>query len=378
MSNTQQTATSVDGEEGKQNFSLLGVIDLIKFHLRYLLRKWWIVLPVIIGITSGYYYSNIIQFEKTYTGLLTISLNEKKSSSSLSTLLNGSAMGLFGGATGAGSEEIGKLGAILKTQIVLDKAILANTSIPTHKGILANAMIDSSLRKSFQSAKDPLLRSFTYFEHHELDSLSYAERRAIFEIHKQLLSKTKGLIVKATDEGLLEIKWTSNTPTIICEVLNNCYEELDRYYSKLKAETKNDNVLVSLRQKRDSISAALAGAQSSIAKYNDQHQAVIFESDRVPAKQLESDIIMMQTIKAQYVSNYEMAKLNSMTNATEGSMLQVLDFVRMPLVAPQRPSRLTTIITGLLFGTILAVGLVIGFKLLSDRLAQERAALQNT
>ena len=354
----QEIQSSPESDE----ITLKELILLLKSYFSLLLKKWyWIALSVVVCCSLGlakYYFMDKIE----YNASMTILLNTNSNSSMLSGMMGGLGLGALGGGL-ADATELDKVKVVIKSQEVFSKVLLQSTTLPAKNAILANYILDSlGVKEGWAGSKEPLLREFKAFEHYNSDSCTAAEWRALIELR---LLFTEGLLeFNTTDEGMLEIKFKGDKQAMMCEVLNNMYEEVNAYYIKKQLGAES-NTFRTLLAKRDSVSQALAAKQASIAHYNDHNTGRMFLTDELPIQQMQQDVLLLSTMKATLMQNFEVAKM-SLQN--KQPYLSALNLPKPPLIATF-PSRMKNLKTAFLIGFILSVFIIIANKVFRDVMA---------
>lgn len=343
--------------------TLKELILTLKSYFFLLLKKWyWIALSVVVCCSLGlakYYFIDKVE----YNASVTILLNTNSNSSMLGGMMGGLGLGALGGGLGGDGAELDKVKVVVKSQEVFGKVLLQTTALPAKNAILANYILDSlGVKEGWAGSKEPLLHDFKAFEHYNLDSCSAAEWRALTDL--RLFFTETLLEFNTTDEGMLEIKIKGDKQAMMCEVLNNMYEELNAYYIKKQLGAES-NTFRTLLTKRDSVSQALAAKQASIARYHDHNTGRMFLTDELPVQQMQQDVLLLSTMKATLMQNFEVAKM-SLQN--KQPYLSVLNLPKPPLIATF-PSRMKNLKAAFLIGFILSVLGIIAHKVFKDIMA---------
>jgi uncharacterized protein involved in exopolysaccharide biosynthesis len=333
--------------------SLKDLILLVKgYVLEIWSKKWWVAASIF--LFTAFFYYKYTQEKVQYTGELSVLLNNTSSSSMLSGL-----MGSLGGlGMGEDMTALDKVIVVMKSQEVLGKALLGQTSLPAKNGILANYFIDScGYSEKWKKSKEIRLKNFTYFKHTSIDSCTADEWRALQSIRGALV-KDENFILEASEAGILSITMTHESENLICDLLNNLYNATETYY--FKKELGSENIAFDrIRENRDSIERVINGLQSGIARFQDRNKGSMFRTDDVPLVKMQNDLMVLTGMRMQANSKYEMA---SFSLQNKQPYISSIDKPRLPL-APVFPARLKAVLTGFAIGLILSIVIIIARKL---------------
>ncbi len=357
-----ETTQDLNNPENSSNdeISLLDVFDFLKdLGKTVWLRKYWIIACTILCI-AGFWAKYRFLEKITYNAEFKITLNENKTSSALSGLMGG--LGFLGGED---MSALGKVQTIMQSQQLLSNVLLRKTTIPCKNGILANCFLDSTGgTKGWKKSDMPMLRDFTFFTHTNIDSCTDAEWLALGALVGGLGEKT--IIYKTDETGFLHVSMQSGNPKLVCEVLNNLYNEITDYYTTRK-QAPGTKTIKKFQYKLDSISGLLASKQAALASFTDKNAKSIFAADQVGGAKLEHDIEVLTMMEGEAVKNYEMSKV-SVEN--EQPFLKVLDLPRLPLM-PTIPSLKKNLITGFALGLFLGITLAIIHRIIMQFIANK-------
>ena len=352
-----QTNNLITTEE--ETISIKDIILILKENLGHLKKRWYFILLAVLVFDSLFFVKYFFLDKIKYTASMGVLLNTNNASGL------GSIMGGLG--LGFGNQDVtalDKVTAIMKSQEIIGRSLLMPTALPAKNGILANYFADSlGYKKNWRESKDPVLKSFTEFKSHSLDSCSAQEWQALQDIRGSLTGK-KGLEFKVGEEGILAITYATTNELLTVEILDNIYEQTDRYYMNNDAKSDND-LFKSIQKRRDSISQALAGKQSAIASYKERNTGTLFPTEDVPIAKMQQDIMILASMKGEVMKNYELSKLSL---ETKQPYIRALDLPRSPLV-PEFPSLLKNMLIGTILGLILSCGPIIGIKQIQSIMA---------
>jgi hypothetical protein len=333
--------------------SLKELFLLIKgYILEIWSKKWWVAASI--SLFSAFFYYKYMIDEVKYPGTLSVMLNTSKGSSMLSSL-----MGSIGGLGGVEDDtELDKVMVVMQSQEVLGKALLAPTSLTAKNSILANYFLDScGYKEKWAGSKEVLLKNFTYFKHSNIDSCTTDEWRALQSIRASL-AKDQILVLKANDAGILSVIMTHKSEILVCDLLNNLYNITEAYYFKKELGSEN-TTFAKIRENRDSIERVINGLQSGIAHFQDRNKGSLFQSDNVPLIKMQNDLMVLNGMRMQANSKYEMA---SFSLQNKQPYISSIDKPRVPL-APEFPSRSKALAFGILTGLLLSSAFIIIRKL---------------
>lgn len=364
----QNKSTNPNGQtESRQDdaLSFRDIVLLLRGHFAEYRRRWLWVLGtgMVAGILLGLY---AWLSPPKYTGSLTYMLNDNQAGRGSSFLSQFSSLL---GVSAPGGQTYAQLTEISRSFSLVSSVLLQKHSIGGQDDYLANHLIRAeNLHETLwaPSSKDEE-RGFTlsdfYFSRATIDSFTRQEQVAIKSLYNALLGLPAGreqlLVCDYNDEtGIMTLTFTSQKEPVAALFPLALFETLRESYLRTSTEMQS-RTLDLVTQKTDSLRRVLEGRERSLARFQDQDNALLFQEDRLPGVRYERDRQMLGLMYGEAVKNREIADF-ALQNAIPA--LQIIDKPYSPLSASRKNPILFAVLGSVLGGFL--VCLYLSFRLL--------------
>jgi len=345
-----------------EEVSLKDIIIKIREWWKYLLSKWVII--VIAGVIGGaiglaYAFSKKI----IYSAELSFALEDDKPGGLSGAAGIASQFGIdLGSSSGGGAFAGDNLLALMKSRLMIEKALLTTVTIKGKTQTLAEFYISfNEFRESW--AKDPQLKKIHFLPGADRSKFSYKQDSLMADLYGSL-SQSKVSVAKADKKSSIIIVKVSTAnelfsqafSTILAKTVSDFYVE-----TKTKRSVENVNILQhQVDSVRSELNYAITGVASSIdatPNANAQRQVL-----RVSTQRRQVDVDASKTILTQLIANLEISKV---ALRKETPLIQIIDIPILPLEKVRVSRSISFLIGGFLFSFITAVFLILK-KLLTD------------
>lgn len=323
---------------------------------KYFLTKWVIILIVgIIGGIAGFIYA--YSKKPVYTAELTFVLDGGSKGGGLGNYAGlASQFGInMGGESGQGVFEGENFLALMKSRLMIEKALLTTVNVNNKRITLAEFYIDiKELRKKW-SKENSKLKDIRFLPGINPSKFTIEQNSLISGFHNTLI--TNNLLIDKQDKksSIITLRVNSENELFSKYFSEVLAKEVSEFYVETKTKKSVDNLKI-LQHQTDSIRRALTlsmigAASSADATPNPNSARQVL---RVPAQLKQGDVQANQAILVQLVQNLEIAK---MSLRTETPLIQVIDRPILPLDKIE-PNSLKAIIIGSFLGVFIYVALL--------------------
>ncbi|HNL39325.1 MAG: hypothetical protein U0U46_01020 [Saprospiraceae bacterium] len=359
----EMTDSNTPGADDSLSFR--EIVLLLRSHFAEYRRKWlWVGgSGLLMGLALGLYaWLSPPQF----TGSLTYMLNDNQAGRSGSFLSQFSSLL---GVSAPGGQTFAQLTEISKSFRVVSGVLLQKATLNGQNDFIANHLIRSeNLHETLWAPSDKDEdRGFTlsdfYFTRSAIDSFTRQEQVAIKSLYNALLGLPAGrdqlLICDYNDEtGIMSISFTAHKEPVAAAFPVELFAALNESYLRSSTEAQA-RTLELVTVKTDSLRRVLEGKERSLARFQDQDNALLFQEDRLPGVRYERDRQMLGLMYGEAVKNREIADF-ALQNATP--ILQIIDKPFSPL-SPSQKNPLQFAVLGSVLGGFL-VCIVLSLRLL--------------
>jgi hypothetical protein len=315
----------IEDKSQEQKVSVWELIIRFNRTITYLFSRWKILLIAgIIGALLGLMVSLLKKVQ--YEANLTFVLEEQKSSSLGAYAGIAAQFGIDLGNSSSGIFSGDNIMEFLKSRLIVEHALLSDTSIDGRDITLADLYLDMSGLKNKWSNK-PRLREINYPVGSDPNKLSLLQDSVIEEIYEKVAKNN--LTVDKPDKKLGFIQITTRSYS---ELFSQIFTErlvsgaID-FYVKTKTQRSRANVN-NLQKRADSILYLLDQKTYSLAMNQDLNQNPARKIAQLDQDISTRDKYILTTMYGEVVKNLEMAK---MTLAQETPIIQIVDRPIMPL-----------------------------------------------
>lgn len=347
LENNQIENSNINDDE----ISFKQFIFKIKEWVAFLFSKWKIIILIgLIGSILGFTYAK--RSKITYKAVLSFAMEDDKSGGGLGSALGlASSLGITSGG-GGGIFTANNLTQLMKSRLVVEKALLKPIFINGKKSTLAEYYIEiNNIRKSWNDK--PALKNITFLL--SRDSIRYTRQQdsLLKNIYSALASK-QNLLIDQKDKKftIFNIEVTNENELfakLFCESLAN---ETSNFY--VQTINKKFRLNVEILQKQvDSVKLELKNSINGIAAETDNIYNLnpAFNKKTAVSKNKQVDMQTNSAILTNLVVQLELAKINL---RKETPLIQEIDHPTLPL-EKEKLSKLNYMILGSFLGGFLSI-----------------------
>ena len=289
------------------------------------------IISVVIGILS--------KGEAQYQASTTIYVNNNKRNNSIMSLAASFGVGSQTGITND------KISAVAQSDDINIHVLKQQVNINGNKDYLISHFIKYLKLDQNWKKKNPKLNQINFNVNGKTqDSLYIVLSRRLNHFVDASQGSTGELVITTTSENE---DFSYNINKIVIEYLKQFFTDL---------ETNSDRKLIeTLRAKRDSIQNELMIVESSYALISDQTINMVKTKGYIRMKQLERQLMILNTLQTEVVKNLELTEYNYNSYITP---LKCIDEPKYPLKKIQQ-STIITIILSIILGFIISFVIVI-------------------
>jgi hypothetical protein len=358
MSTDQEKIVKVNSFNDE--ISLKELILKIREWYIYLKSKWKYIF--VAGFFGAFLGLTIAFFEKpTYKAILTFAMEEDKGGGAG---LNG-ALGLassfgidLGGAGGGGAFAASNLAALMKSHLIIEKALLDTYSINGKTRTLADYYIHiNDLRTKWSN--NPSLQNVHFLPNIDRTKLNRLQDSLLFEFHKELTQKENlDIIQKDKKVTIVAIQVNSKNELfskLFCEAVAN---QTSEFYVQTKSKKARMNTNV-LQKQADSVRSTLYRNITGVARETDNVYNLnpSFNIRGASSKKIQVDVTANTEVLKQLIVQLELSKI---TLRKETPLIQLIDRPRLPLEKEKFGKLKFTILGCFLAGFLTILYLVFG------------------
>ena len=306
------------------------VINKLKGWWKFLLSKIYVIL--IVGAIGGSIGAVIAFFGKSvYKAQLTFVLEGgPQSRSSMGNYAGiASQFGIDMGGGGQGVFEGENFLALMKSRLMIEKALLKKVNVDNKSQTLIDFYLDfSGLRAKWVKKGSPL-KDIKFLEHPDPSKFSILQNTVITTVHGMITGKN--MIVDKLDKksAIISLTVISESELFSKFFVETLSDVVSKFYVETKTKKATDNVRI-LQIQTDSIknelNRALVGA--AVSRDANPNANLARQVLTVPSQRRQGDVQTNQAILAQLIQNLEISK---MSLRTETPLIQVIDRPVLPL-----------------------------------------------
>jgi hypothetical protein len=347
-------------EDKKEYYSLAEIVNIIKSFLRYLRKKWWmLLLSVLIGAALGL-VAYFIQKPK-YEAVATFILEERsQGGNGLSGLASQFGFDL-GSLSGGGSIFEGdNILDILKSKKIVQTVLLSNVETTRFQGTLADFFLQTyGWKKNWSKVKG--LENISFASAEGSAVLSPVQDSVLNVIHEHLLKKSFDVDRLNKKGTIIKVAVTSIDPVFAKLMSVRLIQEAGKLYLQIKTGTAQANIN-RMQNRADSLLALLNNRSYRAAASGLLDANPGINTANVPVEIASRDKVMVGTLYTEVVKNLEVSK---MMLSQQTPIIQLLDEPQLPLPDTRRPKP-TLILIGV-FGCITFLIAFLAVKFLLQR-----------
>jgi uncharacterized protein involved in exopolysaccharide biosynthesis len=342
--------------------TLREVILKVREYYRELLSKRKIVaLLVLAGMSIQAH--RVFTFIPYYPASLSFMVNESKGSSI------GGMLGQLGSLVGVEKEERHeKILELAKSRRMMARALFDKHTLDGRDDYFANHIIHT---EKFHKAwrRDTVLNGFL-FTRGDPTQFNNIENRVLKAIHMKLAGgeQEKEPLYAAKAEkktGIMTLTIKTRKAELSIALANALFKSLSDYYieSTVRKEQETYNLLT---EKKDSLEHIIYANDIQTARHADQSYSLLSAVDKVPAKRFDRNNIILTTLYAEVLKNWQLAEFALKTSTP---FITSIDEPILP-IKPTRKSLLKSLIVGAVIGGMLSVTYILGMYIYRQAMAE--------
>jgi hypothetical protein len=332
-----------DLQSPKKPVNLFELLEQIRPAARFLIRRWWIVLIMALGL-SGFMVWREKSKSTMYTATNTFLL-EDEILEDLGGKGNGTGLlAILQGQGGTTNNKLVLVDLALSYQL-MEKTLLHSCMINRKWQSLGWRYLELTGRLESLAANKALKNfspdsTYKFGRNHNHD---YLLRSLAQEIAPNIVATTK-------ESGIIEHKMTFWDEEFTRLFSINHIREISEYYTQKRLE-KAGQLLTYTQRKIDSLERRLKGQEYSLAQLNDQGFGVVMSRAKVPEANFKRNIDL---ISAQYIEAVTANNLARLEYEKRKPMITVVDDARSPL-SSERGKPVKAFIIGFILGLFLGI-----------------------
>ena len=331
-------------------------------YWRELWRNWWLIGLIAVPFIA-YKAFDAITTEPIYPAVLTFMVDEDEGNSlaGMSSILG--QIGL--GGIRRGKYNLDKILEISKSRRVLQMALFRKSDLGSGEDYLANHLIRQfDLHKKWQDDTSGL-QGFLYTrgDVSRFNALEFAVLKKLQGLLNGNESKD-GIYFTSYNEdtGIMTLRIDSPTEALSIALVDTIFSRLTVYYVEKSTEKATDTYDL-MKEKTDSLAAALKAAEFSLASFVDQNQNVFSAREgTLKRTRLASNVQRLQLMHGEALKNLEFADF-SLKNKTP--FITLIDDAIPPIQAVA-PSLLLSLVIGGILGCMVGITFILGRKIYRD------------
>ncbi|MEZ4909340.1 MAG: hypothetical protein R2774_00600 [Saprospiraceae bacterium] len=333
---------------------------ILEFWREIWSKKWWIILFTLPFI--AYFAYKAIKTEVTFTAPLTYVLNDGSGG-------GGGLSGILGsfGLGNGGKVNLDRIVELSKSRNIIHKVLFTKIPLDTFQGkedYIANHLIKLNELDKKWTTKTQDFTGFL-FATDSINAFSKKELSALKMIYGNVVGSKKVRPIFTNgfneDTGILTIASTTLDEELSIAISNLVFAELKNYY--LNSSVKgSQNTFEFVKEKTDSIFALLRSKEFQLSRFNDSHRNLTDPNLLTEKRLIETEILKLKTMYAEATKNRELADFSLTTSTPD---ITIIDEPFPPLSANGK-SWIIEAIKGALLGGLLAIGFIIGRKIVKD------------
>jgi hypothetical protein len=348
----------------EDEISIKEIILKLRGWVNYLVSKWYIIVIIaIIGGIVGYAYT--YTKKPTYTAELSFVLEGAGQGSGTGNYSGiASQFGLnMGGGGGQGVFEGENFLSLMKSRLMVEKALLTTIDVEGRKETLAEFYIKINNFREKWTEQNSKLKDVKFLPGANPSEFSIEQNSLITSFYKSLI--VSNLVIEKQDKksSIIALRVKSENELFSKYFAEILVKEASKFYVETKTKKSADNLRI-LQYQTDSIRRALNSSMFGVATSldatpNPNSAKLVL---RVPSQRMQGDVQSNQTMLIQLIQNLESAKISL---RTETPLIQIIDKPVLPLLKIEANKFGSMFKWGLL-SAFFAIFYLIFKKLLSD------------
>lgn len=291
--------------------------------------KKFILLFIGIGFLAGIGYS--FYKKPIYKATLTFALEDEKANSSLSGALGiASQFGVdLGGAKGGGAFSGPNLLELMKSRVMVEKALLASLPSDSKKTLADYYIEQNGWRDNWNEDNNEKLKKCTFPVGADRKKFTQTQDSILGIIHKALTEKALNVERKVKLTTIISVEF-SNTDELFTKYFTEALtQNVSQFYIETRSKKARKNYEI-LKRQTDSVRGELGYAIKGVAVSNDAVFGLnpAMNVKRVPSVNRQVDVQANTAILTELVKNLELAKVDL---RKETPLIQIIDTPILPL-----------------------------------------------
>lgn len=348
MTKENQTHNIDDNE-----ISFSDILLRIKTFFIIIKKKWHLI--IITGFISATILLVTFWNEKpTYTAELSFAMEEEKAGSGgLGGALGlASSLGIDIGGGAGGAFATTNLTELMKSRLMIEKALLKSVQIGNQKTSLAQYYLDlNGIQKKWSTSFKN--KNISFLPDDDVTNFSF-EKDSIFKIlYKDLISKEKLNIIQKDKKITITSVIVKNKDELFAKKFcENLASEVSNFYIQTKSKKAKINLEV-LQKQVDSVKSELNSSLRNLANEIDYVYNLnpALNSKGVASKKRQIDVQTNSEILKNLIVQLELAKINL---RKETPLIQIIDKPKLPL-EHEEFGKLNAILFGFFIGVLFAI-----------------------
>jgi uncharacterized protein involved in exopolysaccharide biosynthesis len=314
-------------ENSYQQFSPKKFIVQSGSLIRYLIKKWWIILigGLALGATAAFYYS----FKKAfYTAEITFAIDEDVTGNASGAVVDAADQMGLGSSFDAGTifSSVTNIVELMQSRLLIEKTLKRQVPVEDKTVRLADFFLDSLGYRDKWLKNSPLYK-YNFFSRKLNKQEQLLQNNTVKNMYLTLVNKYLQVSRKGKGTTIISVSLVTEHELFSKYFLETLLDEVTRYYIETKTERSKINL--SLIQKRtDSIKTAYNQALYGRAAFTDAHLNPVRQTSSVSVERKETDVQILRASYVELVRSLENAKTTLMR---ETPLIQYLDLPILPL-----------------------------------------------
>jgi len=350
----KETNTS-DSSNRTDEISLKEIILKVQELSSFLLSKWVTILIVgLVGGLLGFFYTN--SQEPVYKAELSFALEEEKSGGMGGALGIASQFGFDLGGGGGGAFAGDNLFQLMKSRSMVEKVLLSTVTLKGKNQTLAEFYISfNKLREGWKGNAE--LEGIMYLPNADRSKFTLKQDSVLGQFYRTIISGPLTVDKLDKKSSIILVRFISENELFAKYFTEKLAKEVSDFYVDTKTKKSVQNLKI-LQHQTDSVRRALYSALAGMASSIDANPNVNPARQKllVPSQTRQVDVEANTVILGELVKNLEISKVSL---RRETPLIQIIDTPILPLPQEKMSKRNGIIFTGLAFGIVSIIYLLI-------------------
>jgi len=338
------------------------IIRVIKSYGGYILKKWWLILIVALGL-SLYRLYTVYKTPAIYHAGLTFTLYEEGGSGGGKGGLSG-LIGQFG-LNSLDNVDFDRIVEFMETRKIIGMALFQKVTIKGIEDYYANHYLrEFKLYENWEEKESVNFIDF-WFTHDDIANFTPRENVVLNLMCNRVARQH--LKTEIRSSGIIEMKISSESQYFSVEFIKALYNKLAIFY-KEKLNEKNLTNFTQMENRKDSIAAELRVAEARYAKFQDANKNLISARALIEDIRLRRGVEVLNAIYLELVRSVEV--LNFTLKRTTPYLVSIDEPIYPLRYAP--PDYIGEGIKYAIGGILFVILLLSGIKFIKDAVEADR------